>query len=467
MPQGVSAISSLSTSTVQSSQSWSSSQESDGDSFSNALDRAKNDSAASKDTSTEAPTAKAAPGKASVVGKASGKKAGSQSDETDTKSEKTQDSPTDSVQPLNPDSQDSNADPGKPSDQGKPPKKGVAPAVTVDANVPAAVVQLQGDATAAKPTAGSQPIADAARKAKLAGENSPQSPNSVEPIGTQPADPSGTQTPANTAAGTAANDTNAPPPVPADALNSDNPQATKPKLAIQPKQSPDTQANGNIAANSAPQGLTLPDATSQDNSQQPPSSTVDAPTASTRTTAKQLDDVLLQGLTQGSASKTDGKVASTSFATTSKDLPPPPPEAQFAAANHANIVSGIQAKLLPGGGSMSLRLDPPELGALQVRVEMKGGVMTASFETSSDQTAKLLSHSLTDLKTSLEAQGVSVEKIHVTQVPKQQSSSGDSRQDTSDNGKDTATQQEKQRKDMVRRMWRKLMKGQDPVDLVA
>jgi flagellar hook-length control protein FliK len=467
MPQGVSAISSPSSSGVQSNQSWSNSQGSDGGSFSNALDRAKNaDSAASKDTSTETPTAKTTSGKASIPGKPS-RKAGSQVDGADTNSEKSQKAPTVSAQPLNPDSQDSNADPGKPSDQGKPPKKGVAPAVTLDANVPAAVVQLQGDAAAAKPAVGAQPTADAARKAPLASENLPQSPGSVKPIGTQPADPSATQTPASAAAGTTANDANAPAPVPADARNSDNSQAAKPKIAIQPKQSPDSQANGNVAANPAPQGLTLPDAANQDGSLQAPSSPVETPAASTRITAKQLDDALLQGLSQGSVSKTDGKEVSTSFATVSKDLPPPPPEAQFAAANHANIVSGIQAKLLPGGGSMSLHLDPPELGALQIRVEMKGGVMTASFETSSDQTAKLLSHSLTDLKTSLEAQGVTVEKIHVTQVPRQQSSSSDSHQDTSDKSKDTAAQQEQQRKDMVRRMWRKLMKGQDPVDLVA
>jgi flagellar hook-length control protein FliK len=136
--------------------------------------------------------------------------------------------------------------------------------------------------------------------------------------------------------------------------------------------------------------------------------------------------------------------------------------------NHARIISGIQEKLLPGGGSMHIRLDPPELGAVNIKVEMRNGVMTASFEAANSDTARLLSHSLGDLKTSLEAQGVNVEKMHVTQMPKSQSSSdkGGQKSDQETNA-DNASRQEQQRRDMMQRMWRKLMKGQDPLDLVA
>jgi flagellar hook-length control protein FliK len=116
---------------------------------------------------------------------------------------------------------------------------------------------------------------------------------------------------------------------------------------------------------------------------------------------------------------------------------------------------------------MQLRLDPPELGALQVRVEMRNGVMTASFETSNDQATRLLSHSLGDLRTALEAQGISVQKLQVSQAPKEQSSPGEGQRDGSQTSQDTAGRQEQQRKEMVQRMWRKLMNGQDPVDLVA
>ena len=47
---------------------------------------------------------------------------------------------------------------------------------------------------------------------------------------------------------------------------------------------------------------------------------------------------------------------------------------------------------------MHVRLDPRELGAMHIRVEMRDDVMTASFETTSDQATKLLSHSLSDQK---------------------------------------------------------------------
>ena len=80
------------------------------------------------------------------------------------------------------------------------------------------------------------------------------------------------------------------------------------------------------------------------------------------------------------------------------DDTPSSAESQFADANHPKIVSGITGRLLPNGGAMQLRLDPPELGAMQIKVEMRDGVMTASFETSNDQATRLLSHSLGDLR---------------------------------------------------------------------
>jgi flagellar hook-length control protein FliK len=116
---------------------------------------------------------------------------------------------------------------------------------------------------------------------------------------------------------------------------------------------------------------------------------------------------------------------------------------------------------------MTLRLDPPELGAMHVRVEVRQGVVTASFEASNDQAAKLLSHSLDQLKSSLEAQGVSVEKLHVTQSSRLQSSSQNSQRDSSEQKQDSASQQEQQRREMMQRLWRRLLKGQDPLDLVA
>ena len=150
-----------------------------------------------------------------------------------------------------------------------------------------------------------------------------------------------------------------------------------------------------------------------------------------------------------------------------KAAAPVAPQVSFTEDNHPKIVQGIVGQLLPNGGTMHLRLDPPELGVLQVTVHMKEGVMTASFETSNDNATKLLSRSLGQLKSGLEAAGMSVEKLHVEQSPtqnNQQSSGENAKQPLQDQQRQA--QQDQQRREMVQRMWRRLSGG-DPLDLVA
>jgi flagellar hook-length control protein FliK len=151
---------------------------------------------------------------------------------------------------------------------------------------------------------------------------------------------------------------------------------------------------------------------------------------------------------------------------TEPPAPPVPPEVRFAETNHPQIVTGMRGQLLPDGGTMHIRLDPPELGALQVSVHMQDGVMTASFQTSNDEATKLLSHSLAQLKHVLESQGVSVDKLHVTQTPRDQNADNDNprQQPGSDN---PSARQEQQRREILQRMWRKLTNGSDPLDMVA
>ena len=144
-----------------------------------------------------------------------------------------------------------------------------------------------------------------------------------------------------------------------------------------------------------------------------------------------------------------------------------PPEVQFAESNHAKIVSGVQGQLLPGGGTMQIRLDPPELGALQVSVHMQNGVMSATFQTSNDDATKVLSHSLSQLKAALEAQGVTVDKLHVQQSPRDQKSNADDQQKNQSPSEQSQQKQEQQRREMLQRMWKRLTNGSDPLDMVA
>jgi flagellar hook-length control protein FliK len=168
---------------------------------------------------------------------------------------------------------------------------------------------------------------------------------------------------------------------------------------------------------------------------------------------------------------TTAKPQANSQAVVAKQAAPPQPsqaDVDLAASNRDKIVTSVRTQLLPNGGTMSIRLDPPEMGQLQVTVRMNDGVMSASFETSNDQATKMLSHSLGQLKQALETSGVSVERLHVQQSPRDQQSgsksSDDQKSETQQDGQ--SSQREQQRKEMLRRMWAKLGVG-DPLDLVA
>jgi flagellar hook-length control protein FliK len=177
---------------------------------------------------------------------------------------------------------------------------------------------------------------------------------------------------------------------------------------------------------------------------------------------KKLGQIALHeaALPQPHAVARDGGVAGS-------QQPAAPAEARFAETNHANIVSGVRTTLLPHGGSMQIRLDPPELGALQVMVEMRDGAMTATFQTANDDATRLLSHSLGQLKTALESQGVTVEKIQVQQAPKDHQATNYEDQSRQQQRDDANARQEQQRREMLRRMWRRISGGVEPVDLMA
>lgn len=144
------------------------------------------------------------------------------------------------------------------------------------------------------------------------------------------------------------------------------------------------------------------------------------------------------------------------------------PQAQFIETNQPKILSSIQGQLLPNGGTMQIRLTPPELGNLQITVQMRDGVMAASFETSSEHATKFLSQSLGQLKTGLEAAGMSVEKLQVQQAPRRDAGNdGDSDSKHQPQEQQQQAQQDQQRREMLQRMWSKLTGAGDPLDLVA
>lgn len=216
----------------------------------------------------------------------------------------------------------------------------------------------------------------------------------------------------------------------------------------------------------------------QDDAEQPAQMTLQtgrsaAASADGATSDATFDETLqrVEGTEQAPATAANKQVHETTAA--DKPARPVPSERAFAAQNHDRIVTGVRTQLLPNGGSMQIRLNPENLGAMNITVSVVDGVVSAAFQTTSDEATKLLSHTLGQLKTALEGQGVSVDKIQVQQAPREvQTSRNDDGQQPRDNSEFRQQQQEtlrqqQERRHLLNRMWEHLANGGDPLDLVA
>ena len=65
------------------------------------------------------------------------------------------------------------------------------------------------------------------------------------------------------------------------------------------------------------------------------------------------------------------------------------------------------------GGSLTLRLNPPELGELRIRLEMQQHTVTARFEAANEMVRQLLQQQLPQLHSALSSHGFTVEQIQV------------------------------------------------------
>jgi flagellar hook-length control protein FliK len=77
------------------------------------------------------------------------------------------------------------------------------------------------------------------------------------------------------------------------------------------------------------------------------------------------------------------------------------------------IVLGLRGKLDAKSGKADIRLEPPNLGSVRVSVSLENGALTAQFQSSSDAVRSLLKDNLEKLKSVLQSQGVTVDKLAV------------------------------------------------------
>lgn len=81
-----------------------------------------------------------------------------------------------------------------------------------------------------------------------------------------------------------------------------------------------------------------------------------------------------------------------------------------------------------GGGPVEMRLSPPELGTLQVKIQVKDGVMTAKMEVETPAARNALLDNLPALRDRLEQQQIRIDKFDVEVRDQQQQRGGDWRQ---------------------------------------
>lgn len=85
--------------------------------------------------------------------------------------------------------------------------------------------------------------------------------------------------------------------------------------------------------------------------------------------------------------------------------------------NSARLARGLRSAINQKGGAVTLRLTPPQMGTVRIQVQIQGATVSAQFHVQSDAASTMLNQQLTQLRTALEGQGLSVERLSVQTMP--------------------------------------------------
>ncbi len=96
------------------------------------------------------------------------------------------------------------------------------------------------------------------------------------------------------------------------------------------------------------------------------------------------------------------------------------------------VVRGLSTLVNQHGGAMKMRLHPPELGDLRVQMSVVRGVVTAQFQAATPEAHAMLERNMSVLRSALEQQGLTVERLAVQpQAPSNSQSMSQERNDQS------------------------------------
>jgi len=91
----------------------------------------------------------------------------------------------------------------------------------------------------------------------------------------------------------------------------------------------------------------------------------------------------------------------------------PATESSNDAANQARINRGLNNALNQQGGTVTLRLTPPEMGTVRIQLQLQGASVSAQFHAETESARSLLTQQLGQLRSTLEASGLNVDKLGV------------------------------------------------------
>ncbi len=103
------------------------------------------------------------------------------------------------------------------------------------------------------------------------------------------------------------------------------------------------------------------------------------------------------------------------------------------AVNAARLSRGLNNAVNQQGGTVTLRLTPPDLGTVRIQLNLQGTNVSAQFHAETDSAQRLLTQQLGQLRASLESQGLNVDKLGVQAMSPSSNSSSLQQQTSSDN----------------------------------
>ena len=122
--------------------------------------------------------------------------------------------------------------------------------------------------------------------------------------------------------------------------------------------------------------------------------------------------------------------------------PTPSTDPKVQQAFDASAKRAMQAAVRQSGGSLNMRLTPDTLGTLRISLDIRAGAATVNIQVGTQGTADLLANSLPALRSSLESNGLSVDRLSTQLNPSLASASKDDAGNNQKQGDSNQNQQQ-------------------------